>query len=517
MEHRCSACGSDDVLVNIKRGVVVCQECDVSAPLHAPTEGLRLFLSYGHDENEPIVLRLRQDLERRGHTVWIDSTRIRAGDDWRASITRGLLSSDSVLSFLSRHSVRNPGVCLDELRIALCEPSTLIRTVLLESESEVAVPTTLASVQWLDMSSWRVLQESSPAEFSDWYDAKLAELCQVLEGDQSRALTGEITRLQRLLGPSMSDARERQLLASDFVGREWLEDELEQWRLTQPDLSVFVLLGGPGLGKSRFAVQQLHYNPNVLCAVFCNWGADAMGNVKGVVNTMAFRLACRLPDYRHLLLRSIEGSDLQNMQRLSDLEYFDAIVSGPLNQLIDGSRPRSLVIIDGLDELESGGRNDLALMLSHGLRRLPAWLGVLVTSRPEAGVLQALGDWPGHHLDASDERQQLDIRRYLAVHLRDQLRDGQVGPLMDQIVQNAEGSFLYATLLVENSQRAGFRLDDPANYPVGLSSIYAATMVRRFPVLLTSWPFAGSLRSWLPRILAPAVCCWRRLLPTPTH
>src|SRR5436309_2770929 len=78
---------------------------------------LRIFLSYGHDANEDLVRRIKADLEKRGHDVWFDKNEIKFGDEWRRSITDGILGSDRVLSFLSKHSTRDPGVCRDEIAI----------------------------------------------------------------------------------------------------------------------------------------------------------------------------------------------------------------------------------------------------------------------------------------------------------------------------------------------------------------------------------------------------------------
>lgn len=64
------------------------------------------FLSFGHDKNTVIVERIGEDLEARGHQVWIDKKDILFGDDWRERIVSGIMSLDSVLSFLSRHPIR---------------------------------------------------------------------------------------------------------------------------------------------------------------------------------------------------------------------------------------------------------------------------------------------------------------------------------------------------------------------------------------------------------------------------
>ena len=53
---------------------------------------MKLFFSYGHDKNEEIVLRLMHDIEQRNHSVWIDKSKIKSGDDWRRSITSGILT-----------------------------------------------------------------------------------------------------------------------------------------------------------------------------------------------------------------------------------------------------------------------------------------------------------------------------------------------------------------------------------------------------------------------------------------
>jgi len=79
---------------------------------------LRIFLSYGHDSNEELVRRIKADLEKRGHEVRFDKNEIKFSDEWRRAITDGILQSNRVLPFLSKHSTRDPGVCLDEFAMA---------------------------------------------------------------------------------------------------------------------------------------------------------------------------------------------------------------------------------------------------------------------------------------------------------------------------------------------------------------------------------------------------------------
>ena len=110
---------------------------------------MRVFLSYGHDRNAPLVERIRRDLDMAGHEIWIDTSEIQVGEDWRHRIVDGLKRSDWVLAFLSKHSTRDPGVCLDETAIALHEKAGAISTVLVEPSKDVGAPVTLRHVQHL--------------------------------------------------------------------------------------------------------------------------------------------------------------------------------------------------------------------------------------------------------------------------------------------------------------------------------------------------------------------------------
>ena len=52
------------------------------------------------------------------HAVWFDKSELKFGDEWRHAITDGILQSNRLLSFFSKHATRDPGVCLDEIAIA---------------------------------------------------------------------------------------------------------------------------------------------------------------------------------------------------------------------------------------------------------------------------------------------------------------------------------------------------------------------------------------------------------------
>ena len=63
----------------------------------------KIFLSYIHDTNAPLIEKIKKYLSKDAegnlkHEVWIDTSEIKAGKDWRAKITKEVLESDVVLA-----------------------------------------------------------------------------------------------------------------------------------------------------------------------------------------------------------------------------------------------------------------------------------------------------------------------------------------------------------------------------------------------------------------------------------
>jgi len=192
-------CASVNVVFSKKRGVNFCEDWGHEFATGKPFAPLRIFLSYGHDANEELVRRIKADLEKRGHDVWFDKNEIKFGDEWRRAITDGILQSNRVLSFLLKHSTRDPGVCLDEIAIAIGAKGGNIQTILVESEREVKPPPSISHLQWLDMHDWKERRAAGEPTWEQWYQAKLAEIVAVVESDESRRFAGEFAEIKRSL------------------------------------------------------------------------------------------------------------------------------------------------------------------------------------------------------------------------------------------------------------------------------------------------------------------------------
>ena len=474
-EKKCPRCGQ--VLEAVGK-FWICPEHGQAA-LEKPPDALRIFLSYGHDSNEELVRCIKTDLEQRGHAVWFDKSEIKSGSDWRRSITEGIVKSQRVLSFLSRHSTRIPGVCLDEIAIAVGVKGGNIQTVLVESEQEVKPPPSISHIQWLDMHDWKEHHEAGGVEWEQWYKSKLAEIVAVVESEESRRFAGEIRTLEDLLKPISSEARICQLLQKELVGREWLVEALELWRRSSGRESrLFWITGAPGTGKSAFAAHLAHYGKDrVLGVHFCEFDKPDHRSAHRIVRTLAFQVATRLPDYRKLLLTLPEITLLESK---NPAELFDYLLAYPLTYAIRGDREKFLLVIDALDEVGANDRNELVELLAQNAARLPDWIGLVVTSRPEkeiSGPLQALKPFP---IEAASEANWEDIRSYLRRELSGLLGKGpEADRLVEQILEKSEGVFLYAERVCHDLQQGNITLDQLDQFPQGLGGVFWQFFQRR--------------------------------------
>jgi tetratricopeptide (TPR) repeat protein len=448
---------------------------------------LRVFFSYGHDANEELVRLIKADLERRGHSVWFDQSKIKSGTDWRRAITDGILQSHCMLSFLSKYSVRDPGVCLDEIAIAIGSTGSNIQTILVESEQQVKPPGFVKEVQWVDMHDWKDRRDEGGDRWARWYQDKLSEIIAHVESDESRRRAVEITALQRYLNPItsdfVSDPRIRTLIGRQIVGREWVFNAVEEWRTAQDRSSpLFWIMGEPGTGKSIIAAHLAYsYGRGTVIAVhFCDWQKPDHRNAARVVRTLAFQIAKRLPDYRKVLLLILPR--IGDLDGISTADLFAQLLTNPLRSLINGGRERYLVVIDALDEAGGSGRNQLVELLAVQTPLLPDWLAVVVTSRPEADVKTRLQAVNPLLLDTRSELNKEDIRNYLRIRLANDLESHQCADrVVEQILEKTNGVFLYAECFCNGVRDKEYSLDNPSEFPKDLGAFFVQYFQRQFP------------------------------------
>jgi len=429
----------------------------------------KVFLSYGHKEHT-IVKLIRDHLILDGFEVWIDESEIKEGDDWRSRIVQGVLESQSVIGCLSKYSVRDPGVCLDELSISVGYRYGNIVTVLLEAESEVKVPSSVSHIQWIDMSMWKTEMsyvEGNTLQTNPWFEDKMQILKNILHSKETEKYIGEIEQLKKaLIYADVRTGKLQYLQKKDFVGRTWLNDKIQNWIKYNTD-KICVVYGAPGSGKSAFIAHHMHFNSQFVGGVFCESGLGNISDARTIVCTLAFLLACRLSNFRVLLLHSLTRRN--NWELLSAEEMFQIIFEECLSYSIDGGQETLLLVIDGLDECGEKNGKELANTLLKYISRLPEWLRFIITSRKEYFVQEPLKNC--FHIDVDEMKKENieDVRLYLGKSLS---KAGVTEAEISCLAKKSDGIFQYAEIIAELIKDKRTAIKDLENVPSRLDDIF---------------------------------------------
>jgi len=471
----CPYCASVDTRFKEKAGQWECHDCEkrFDAPDAKSWRAQRIFLSYGHDDNTPLVFALQERLESAGHIVWIDQTQIKAGDDWRLAIKKGLLESDRVLSFLSKHSTRDPGVCLDEIGIALAHRHGAIATLLVEPVEQVQPPPSLSHIQYLNLANWKQERNAGEPHWGQWLDAQAAVIVDII--GRNAGFAGDMDELQRLLKPQIHSGRLGNLVERGFCGRDWLFDEISAWRSRQPE-RTFWLVADPGMGKSAIAARLAHTTAHYTVAYhFCRFDEPGTRSPHTFVCNLAFQLAARLPGYRQLLLYATRYPS-KPLAELNSDDLFSLLLADPLRLAIDGGQrdDRLLVIVDALDEAPA-----IADLLARRQGDFPAWVALLLTSRPDVQIQSALAGVFPNHLGNDDPRNMADLESFVTQWFDSTYPTPPVHA-QKALLKNSEGNMLYLATAREGAKAGVFDLNKTDAYPKGLGALYRSWFDRKF-------------------------------------
>lgn len=466
---KCPKCGSEDVFQK-QDGSCLCGACGhrfVPQTAEKTFVPMRLFISYGHKESE-ICKRIYQALKDRGHQPWFDEDQIRFGHDWRERLANGIEASNSVVACLSQYSTREKGVCLDELAISVGVKGGNIVSILLD---DVNPPSAVSHRQWLDMRDWEEKLDAGEDVFKPWFDAKMAELYAVLESEENREFSGQITELQNRLTIYYSTSRQAKLLRNSFVGRAWLNDAITNWLQDDTAPRTCLLTGAPGVGKSAYAAHFTHYNDHVAAALFCSSEMNTFNDPRTVIQTVAYLMACRLTAYRQSLMLHLP-EDRAAVQRLSEKELFEQLISKPLSLSVNGNHERMVILLDGLDECGSPENNVLAKTLYEFADSLPDWLRILIVARDIPAISVYTKGAYRIEIGSESESNLEDIRTYYRFELESKFGDDpHWDDALERMTARSQGIFLYAQMLTDLLRSRG-TLGATEEYPDGLDAVF---------------------------------------------
>ena len=256
----------------------------------------------------------------------------------------------------------------------------------------------------------------------------------------------------------------------------WLDDLASENR-------VIVISGDAGMGKSVIAAvvcQRMQHAGRLSGSHFCQHNKERYRNPKVMFQSLADQLCDVLPEYKSELLKKLSRNLGVDMNSLEVQELFEFLFEEPLCTLGDPGR-NLLLAIDGLDESEYKGRNDLLDVVANHFCKLPAWFRFLVTTRPEVNIADRLKKFDPIQLEQDNEENVKDIRLFLEQQLSSVIQAGCNEVIIDALVRKAAGHFLYAYLMVDFIKK-NFSLLTPEELgrtlPSGISSVYQSYFER---------------------------------------
>ena len=256
----------------------------------------------------------------------------------------------------------------------------------------------------------------------------------------------------------------------------WLDDLSSENR-------VMVISGDAGMGKSVISAvvcQRMRHAGRLSGSHFCQHNKARHRNPKIMLQSLAYQLSELLPQYKRELVKALSRNLGEDINNLEVGELFELLFEEPLINVDDPGRSL-LMVIDGLDESEYKGRNELLDVIANHFSTLPGWIRFCVTTRPEINIADRLKKFNPVLLEQDDEENVQDIRLFLERQLCSVIQSGSEEVVIDALVREAAGHFLYAYLMVDFIKENVSRLTPEElgrTLPSGVSSVYQSYFER---------------------------------------
>ena len=320
----------------------------------------------------------------------------------------------------------------------------------------------------------------------------LEEVKQVVDGlKEQRDKEKAATVLQKLSKSEFKGDIDYHLQRFHVGTREWIFDRVQNWLDDRSSQNrVMVISGNAGMGKSVIAAvicKRMHEAGRLTGSHFCQYNNARYCKPQLMLQSLACHMSHVLPDYRQSLVEQLSrnlGMDVNNM---SVEELFALLYKEPLNTVVDPGRNVPMVL-DGLDESEYQGRNELLDAIVKQFSKLPTWIRFLVTTRPATNITEKLKMLNPFELQSSDERNLQDIRTFLKQNLPCGIKEENMDELLERLVLKSEGLMLYAYFLILFiNENASALHQEPldGSLPLGISSVYHSYFRRLQNELIT--------------------------------
>ena len=294
-----------------------------------------------------------------------------------------------------------------------------------------------------------------------------------------------------------SDEVLRNLTNSEFSGdieyyvqrfqegtREWVFDGVLNWLDDRSSQTrVMVISANAGMGKSVIAAvmcKRMQEAGRLSGSHFCQYNNVRYCKPRLMIQSLACHLSNALPEYKRALVEQLSRNLGTDLNKMGVEELFALLFKEPLSAVGDPGR-NMLMVIDGLDESEYKGRNELLDVIANQFCKLPIWIRFLVTTRPALNITDKLKHLKPLELKYNDGKNVEDVRMYFQKRLEHVVKIGNLGEYVKKLVLRSEGLMLYAhflVLLITENPSIFHEGDLDDSLPLGISSFYRSYFKR---------------------------------------
>ena len=260
--------------------------------------------------------------------------------------------------------------------------------------------------------------------------------------------------------------------------REWVFDRVQNWLDDRSSQNrAMVISANAGMGKSVIAAvicRRMQDAGRLLGSHFCQYNNVRYCKPQLMIQSLACHLSHALPEYKQALVEQLSrnlGTDLNNM---GVEELFALLFKEPLSAVGDPGR-NMLMVIDGLDESEYQGRNELLDVIANQFCKLPIWIRLFVTTRPALNIAERLKHLKPLELQSDGEENLEDVRVFCLKRLEHVVKPVNVGELVERLVLKSEGLMLYAHFLIlstTESASISHERELVGSSPLGIFAVY---------------------------------------------
>jgi len=433
----------------------------------------KIFISYGRKDAIKFAIKLKDWLKKEGYDPWLDiDNGIQIGELFDVRIEMGISGSKVLIAVLSPWSLRPDGFCRNELLFA---QALNIPVIPLRIEN-IIPPIQIISLNYID-----VFQD--PNETFTLLPSVLEQVLETghmpsREWDQKK---GNMTWWNT--HETLTFQEELVRHGGSFIGREWLFERVNDW-IQSSSSKLLLITADVGLGKSAIAAQ-MTTKVNIRGVHFCTRSNRRSCLPKTWILELIFQLAAQFDVYR----KEIEQKSEPDWNNPPESLFRELIVE-PLNKhksFLDLNEPW-VFVIDSLDESNAEAGPGLIDLLSRSVSRIPDWLRIIATSRPDQTIISRFKIDGVVSVDIKPEgkENQSDLNIFFDRYYEQILKPKSLANLTDLINRIriiTAGNFQFAKVALDYLNELidlGNFTDSSIEFPLNLIGLYDDIFRRRF-------------------------------------